>query len=165
MARKTLASNAAPIGVNDQSTPVDAVKFICDYPEYHFLMKVMDDAGNQVTHTDADGNGKLPSYKDYHFTTVITKDKVTGKADPNGRYSFFIVSKAKHGKDFEPILKRLEELKKQPHAKLFTEDEHFKRRNPEAFNIAKTVSELESKIDERDAKIKALEEKLNYKRP
>jgi hypothetical protein len=164
MARKSIASNAAPMGANDIATPVDAVKFISDYPEYHFLLPVYGDDGKQVSHTDSEGNGKLPTFKDYHFVKVLVKDKVTGKTDPNGCYSFFIASKEHHGKEFDQIVKRLNELRKQPHARMYTEEEHFKRRNPEAFNIAKEKADLEGKLEASQEKIRVLEEKLGLQK-
>ena len=48
----------------------DAVKFISDFREQFFMLRVLDDNGKPAFNTDADGNKKTPAFKQYEFTNV-----------------------------------------------------------------------------------------------
>jgi hypothetical protein len=163
MAKRSISANAENIGNGDKKASEGGVKYISDFSDYSFLMKAYDEDGKQTFHSDANGNGRLPDIKEYHFAPIrAVKNPATGQIDPNTAYSIFIVDPKVHGKDFDRIIDRLEALRKDPFQKLYTADDHFARRNREAFNIAKRSEELEEKLSEKDARIKELEAKLGF---
>ncbi len=166
MAKKNLAAMAEKIGANDQvNTKETAVKFISDIPEYHFLIRAIDEKGELEFHTDANGNGKLPTYQEYHFTKIASqRDPKTGKFDPSTQKCFFIVDPEVHGRYFKPIVETLTRLKANPISRLYTEEEYFRKRNPEAYRIAKEKRDLEDEIAKRDSRIEELEKKLGFRK-
>jgi hypothetical protein len=163
---KTIAANAEKLGANDQEAATDsAVKFISEFPEFRFALICKDEHGKTIYKTDANGNNKTPEIKEYSFVKVNGhKDPKTGKVDPNTAFSFFIVSKEDHGSDYDTILKRLRDLSKNPMYYLYTEDDYFAHRNPEAFRIAKEKVELETERDQWKAKAEELERKLGFRK-
>jgi hypothetical protein len=85
------------------------------------------------------------------------------RADQNLAYSIFIVDPEKHGDILASRLtQRLEELRTNPGNRLYTSEDHFAKRNPEAFRIAKEKSDLENTISSKDARIEELEKKLGF---
>ena len=166
MARKKTASMSDSIGSSDRTVSDEnvQVKFVCNYPEFGFSIEELDKDGNEVFHTDANGNKKLKNYKQYVFSKVTVRDPKTGKVDTRGAYSIFIVEKSVHGKDFDRMVKHLNKLMANPRNKLYDEDSHFERRNPEAYRIAKKTMELESERDSLKNKVDELERKLGFKK-
>lgn len=165
MAKKSISANAEKIGANDRQPNDRQIKYISDYAEYHFIIRALDESGNPVFHTDANGNGKLPTIKEFHFAPIrATKDHKSGKIDPNTAYSIFIADPDVHGADFKQIVEALEKLRANPMNKLYSADDHFKRRNAEAYKIAKEKTELEEKLSAKNARIEELEKKLGLRK-
>jgi hypothetical protein len=165
MAKKSIAANAEKMAANDaKPTTEGAVKYVSGYPNFGFMVYVKDEKGEQVFHTDANGNARLPTTKEYHFARVNVKDAKTGKFDQNLAYSIFIADPAVQKGDFDAIVKRLEELRKNPINKMHNDEDWFKQRNPEAFRIAKEKSEIEAVLSAKDARIEELERKLGFKK-
>lgn len=164
MAKKTIAASAEKLGVNDVAADDESVKFISDYPEKSFMMPVIGEDGKQTYHTDANGNGKLADWKEYKFTKISGHKNKDGKVDPTTAFSFFIVSKKHHGADYERILAKLTKDAQNPANRIFTEDDHFKKRNPEAFRIASERQALESEIEAKNKRIVELESRLGFKK-
>jgi hypothetical protein len=160
MARKSIAVNAEKQAANDAMPMNDQVKFVCKYPDYHFMMPVIGHDGKQERHTDANGNNSLPTYRDYHFARVNPKDPMTGKTSVSECYSIFIVDREKHGAMFQPIVDYLTKLTKNSFYKVYTDDDWFRIRNPEAFRIAREKSEYEDKLTDAQRRIIELERKL-----
>jgi hypothetical protein len=164
MAKKNIAANADTLAVNDLKPEDGAIKFISKIPDFHFILPVLDDAGKQVIKYDANGGKPLPEIKEYHFTKVYAQKGSDGKPDPSTAYCFFIASQSTHGKDFQRIVDNLNKHKTNPRFQLFTEDDYFANRNPEAFRIAKEKSELEDAIAQKNARIEELEKRLGFKK-
>ncbi len=143
--------------VNDRESQV---KFISKNQEYGFIITQQDENGNDEYHTDAKGNKKLPTVKSYNFQRIVVKDHETGKINTKKCHSFFIASKKEHGKDYERIVNRLNVLASNPRNKLYSEDDWFKERNPEAFRIAKERAVVEDERDSYKARVDELEKKL-----
>lgn len=157
--KETFAKSAITTTNNDP----EVIKFVSAFPKgFIFTLPIVDENGKQVYQFDANGEKKLPQFKQYSFTPFVERDR-HGKIDADGGYSFFITSEALHGEDHPRIMKRLNELKSNPMNKLCMEDDHFKKRNPHAFAVTEQLNEKEKIIAERDARIKALEEKLGFK--
>jgi hypothetical protein len=167
MAKKNLAQLADLNGMNDvRPASEKCVKFVSTRHEVHFNMRVIGEDGKPEFHTDANGNNKLPTFKTFSFTPVMPhKDPATGKINLDDSHCFFIADPDQHGKDFQPIIDRLNELRKNPINQMFTDEEYFKRRNPEAFRIAGEMSSKDSKIDEQQRRIQELENRLGFNKP
>jgi hypothetical protein len=161
---KNIAANADKLAQNDKRPEEGAIKFISKIPDFHFMMPVLDADGKQEYHTDAHGNQKLPTFKEYHFTKVYAQKGTDGKPDPSTAYSFFIASQRVLGDNFQPIVDQLNKDLLNPRYQLYTEDGYFKNRNPEAFRIAKEKSKLEDDVAKKDARIEELEKKLGFKK-
>lgn len=165
MAKKTIAANAEKQSEMDRQPKEGCVKFISKFKEFHFTMPVIGEDGKQETHSDADGNGKLKTWKQYDFIKVMAhKNPKTGKIDPDSAFCFFICDPEVHGTEFPRLVKMLDSMRLMPQYQLFNEDDYFKFRNPEAFKIAKELSEKDAVIDSQAQKIKELEQKLGFKR-
>lgn len=163
MAKKNIAANADKLALNDERPEDGAVKFISKIPDFHFLLPVLGTDGKQEYHFDANGNSKLPTIKEYHFVKVYAQKGHDGKPDPSTAYCFFIASQKDHGADFPRIVDLLNKYKSNPRYQLFTEDDYFKNRNPEAFRIAKEKSDLEDQVAQKNARIEELEKRLGFK--
>jgi hypothetical protein len=164
MAKKTLAAMAEKLGSGDKSVEKDGqVKFICEYPNgYHFMVPQFDENGKPLIELDAQGNKRPRTFKQYDFTVVhAKKDKATGIV-LSPAVTFFIADPELHGDDYKRIVEILTKTCKNPGNKMFLEEDHFKKRNFEAYNIAKKTSELEATIAEKDKEIAALQAKLGY---
>lgn len=164
MAKKNISDNAEKLGSNDVEVKGDAVKFISDFQEQLFMLPVLDENGKQAFNTDADGNKKVKAFKTYQFTKVSGHKNKDGKIDPTTAFSFFVVDPEKHGTDYKRILEKLTALSKNPINKMYTADDHFKKRNPEAYRIAKDKQELEDKLSEKDRLIEELNKKLGFQK-
>lgn len=164
MAKRTIAANAEKLGTNDVATPVGAIKYISDYKENHFMLPKVDAAGNKTYHTDANGNNKLPDYTEYHFTKISGHKNKDGKIDPNTAFCYFIVDPAVHGSDFQRIVDMLEKNRLNPKNKIYTEDDYFRKRNPEASRIAMEKEEIMEKLSEKDKQIEELKAKLGFRK-
>ncbi|MCW8966099.1 MAG: hypothetical protein OQK82_05375 [Candidatus Pacearchaeota archaeon] len=156
--------NDIKLGLNDVESP-DSIKYICEFKNgYMFVMPLLDNNGEVVYKTDAKGNNKVPETVEYKFTNVTGHKNLDGKVDPNTAFSFFNVSKEVHGADYDRIVAKLDKECKNPRNKMFREDDHFKKRNPEAFKIAEEKAKMERMItqikEEKDAKIAELEKQL-----
>ena len=164
MAKKSVAAEADLVGGNDRKVESDkAVKFVSNRQEFHFMLTEQDSDGKQVFHTDADGNNKIKSYKQYSFVKVAGhKDPKTGKVDPSTAFSFFIVDPTVHGREYNRILDHLNKMRSNPLYQMFNDDEHFNQRNPEAYRIAKEKVELQETVAAKDARIAELEKKLGF---
>jgi hypothetical protein len=160
METKSIAANAE----NNVETKTGCVKFISTFRQFHFDIKKLDEKGEQIFHVNPNSNHKLFEFKHFEFVPVSGHKGKDGKIDPNTAFCFFIVDPEKHGKDFPAIISKLQEFCKNPMYRMFTEDDHFKHRNPEAFRIAKEKSELESTISDKDKRIAELEERLGFKK-
>jgi hypothetical protein len=162
--RKTIAATADLIAINDVRPSSDAaIKFISEFPEYHFMYRKHDDDGKPAFHTDQDGNNKLPTFETISFVKVYgTRDPKTGKVDPESARSFYIADPAVLGADFDRVLAKLQAFCKDGKYRMYTEDDHFKKRNPEAFRIAKEKVELTSTIDQLRARNEELEKRLGF---
>lgn len=151
------AQNNVKLGINDNTSDEDRVKFICEMTHgYQFVLPVLNEKGEKVFHTDANGNNKTPDVKTYVFTQVSGHKNADGKVDINSAFSFFEVTKKLHGEDYDRIVAKLDKDCKNPINKMYREDDHFKKRNPEAFRIA---SEKAALISENSEKTEALKEK------
>jgi hypothetical protein len=164
MAKKKISDNAEKLGANDVETTGDAVKFISEFREQFFMMPVLDENGKQVVNTNAEGNKTTKAFKQYEFTKVSGHKNKDGKIDPTTAFCFFIVEREKYGTDFQRIVDKLTALSKNPINKMYTADDHFKKRNPEAFRIAREKQDLEDKLSEKDRLIEELNKKLGFKR-
>lgn len=163
MARKNIAASAEKQGENDVKATENAVKFICDFPSCKFVLKKLGEDGNPTFHTDANGNGKSVDVEEFNFTQVMSKNK-DGKVDTSKSFCFFIADPDKHGKNFKRIVDILTKKCLNPMDKMYLEEDHFKKRNPEAFNIAKEKAELEDKLTAAEARAKELEAKLGFQK-
>jgi hypothetical protein len=164
MAKKKISDNAEKLGANDVETTGEAVKFISEFREQFFMMPVLDENGKQVLNTDAEGNKETKAFKRYDFVKVDGHKNKDGKIDPTTAFSFFICDPEKQGADYKRFLDKLTALSKNPINKMYTADDHFKRRNPEAFRIAREKQDLEEKLSEKDRLIEELNKKLGFKR-
>jgi hypothetical protein len=167
MAKKSIAAHAEKQGENDQKpTTPEAIKFISDFPEFRFDLEVLDENGKKVFHTDANGNNKLPDVKKFAFIKVPPHKNADGKIDPRTAFCFFIADPApeKHGPYFQRIVDKLTAYTKNPMYKMYTDEGHFHKRNPEAFRIAKEKVESEEKIDKLTQENAELKSRLGLKR-
>jgi hypothetical protein len=164
VAKKMVASQADLVSAGDKRSAGETVKFVSTIPEFHFTLRALDSDGKPESHTDADGNNRLPSWKTYQFVRVFaTKDVRTGKIDPDTAFSFFIADPKVHGADYQRIIDLLNKYRANPLYRIYNEDEYFKVRNPEAFRIASEKLDLENQLSEKDQKIKDLEAKLGLR--
>lgn len=158
-AEKSASKEEKAAEINKTKAVTEAA-FVSLFPDYHFNIPILDEHGEKVYHSDANGNNKLPSFKEFTFKKVPFRDKVTGKIDMKKTVSAFVTSVADHGKDFERILHRLNKLRQNPKNKLYTERQHFENTNPQAFSISEASAAKDLVIDAQAAKIKELEDKL-----
>jgi hypothetical protein len=165
MAKKNIAANAEKQGAQDQkpSTP-ESIKFISDFPEFRFDLEVLDENGKKIFHTDANGNNKLPDVKKFSFIKVPPHKNADGKIDPRSAFCFFIADPEKHGAYFHRIVEKLTGYTKNPMYKMYTDEGHFQKRNPEAFRIAKEKVEREEVIDKQAQEISELKSRLGIKK-
>jgi hypothetical protein len=140
------------------------VKYISDFPEFYFMLRALDEKGEPIFHTDAEGNNKLPSYTQLSFVRVYAHKGKDGKVDANTAFSFFVVDKAVQGNDVARIVESLEKLRANPMYRLYTEDDHFRKRNPEAYRIAKENAALVGERDAMAQRVEELEKKLGFKK-
>jgi hypothetical protein len=159
MAKKNIAANAEKFGAVDASPKENAVKFVTKFKEKSIVMFKLDANGKRVEKRDAHGNGMTFEVVQYEFTKVPPHKNAEGKIDPNTAFSFLIVDPDIHGSDFQRLLDKCKEECKNPAHKMFTEEEYFKQRNPEAFRIAKDKAALESLVEESNS-IEDLRKKL-----
>jgi hypothetical protein len=117
-----------------------------------------------MSHTDANGNNKLPTLRLFRFTKVPPAPGKDGKYDLRDGFQFFIADPEKHGRYFDEIVKRLNGYVKQPMYKMFTEDGFFKDRNPEAYKIAKEKETLHGEIDRLKNENDELHKRLGLKK-
>jgi hypothetical protein len=165
MAKKAVAAMADLVGANDKRSNEKTVKFISTFPAFHFMIDSIGPDGKRETHTDADGNNKLPSFRQYEFARVAGhRDSKTGKINPDTAFSFFIADPEKHGRDFQLIVDKLTELSKNALYKVYSEDDYFKLRNPEAYRIAVKNAEYETTIEDLKKKNEDLERRLGFKK-
>lgn len=138
------------------------VKFISTFTDsFVFLMNEFDEAGNKLFHTDANGNSKVPNIKEFKFVKVPPHKDKHGNWDKTTGFQFFIVDPAIYGDvEYDRILAYLNKLKEDKRYKLYTEDEYFQYRNPEAHRISQKLAEKDAVIADKDAKIKELESRL-----
>lgn len=166
MNKKTLsAQNKITVGINDVESSEETIKFICEFKNgYVFVLPKHDINGEPVYKTDAKGNNKVPVTEEYRFTIVSGHKNADGKVDPTTAFSYFTVSKEEHGDNFDRIVAKLSMDCKNPRNKMYREDDHFKKRNPEAYRIAKDKADMEQKLvditNEKDARIAELEKQL-----
>jgi hypothetical protein len=165
MAKKSIAANAEKQGPTDQkpATP-EAIKFICDFSEFRFDLEVLDENGKKVYHSDANGNNKVVDVKKFAFVKVPPHKNTEGKIDPRSAFCFFIADPEKHVGYFQRIVDKLTGYTKNPMYKMYTDEGHFQKRNPEAFRIAKEKVEREEIIDKQAAEIASLKERLGFKK-
>jgi hypothetical protein len=150
------------------------VKFISNNREFFFMLPVLDENGKIVNHRNPDSNRELPEYKQYDFVKspskrsrdgmITTKDGVAMKVEPETFSCYFVVDQEKHGTDFQRIVDLLTSYCTNPVYKMYTEDEYFKQRNPEAYQATKEKEEMKSKLDSKDARIAELEERLGFRK-
>jgi hypothetical protein len=165
MAKRTIASSADMLTPADTRAKVGCIKFISEFPEYHFQYRELDAAGKQVMHADANNNNQLPSFKQISFERVYGfRDPKTGKVDPDSARSFYICDPEKLGDDFGRVVEILEAKCPDPIHRMYTEDDHFKKRNPEAFRIAKEKEELTGTIEKQRAEIESLYQRLGLQK-
>jgi hypothetical protein len=164
MMKRSVAQNADKAGDNDVSVSSDkAVKFVSTRQEFFFSLKTLDENGNHIKTTNADGNNAVPQFTTYQFVKVAGhRDQRTGKIDPSTAFCFFIVDPETHGKDYSRILDELNRMRSNPIYQLYNDDEYFKQRNPEAYRIAKEKEEI---VDVWKLKVEELEKKLGFNRP
>lgn len=163
--KKTISAlNKVKLGVNDIESGESRVKYICEFAHHNFIMPVLDDKGNKIYHFDANGNNKTIDVISRSFTSVSGHKNADGKVDPNTAFCFFVASKEVLGNDFDRVVAKLDKDCLNPINKMYREDDHFKKRNPEAFRIASEKAELESTISEKDEEINRLKEQLFRKK-
>jgi hypothetical protein len=164
MAKKTISAMAEKLSDNDVRPSESATKYICEFQENHFMLPVLEDDGKTIAyHVDPNSNRKLADYKEFHFTKVIAKNK-EGKLDPTKYFCFFITSPEIHGKDFDRIKKLLDKKCENPMYRMYKEDDHFKKRNPEAYQIAKERLEIETENATLKNKVEELERRLGVQK-
>jgi hypothetical protein len=165
MTKKNIAANAEKQGPTDQKpTTAEAIKFISDFSEFRFDLEVLDENGKKVYHSDANGNNKVVDVKKFAFVKVPPHKNADGKIDPRSAFCFFIADPEKHGSFFQRIVEKLTAYTKNPIYKMYTDEGHFQKRNPEAFRIAKEKVEQESIIDSQAKEIADLKSRLGLKR-
>jgi len=128
----------------------------------HVILPLRDDKGEIQYKSDSRGNNRVPIYKTYRFKHV--PKHVSGQ-DGERQFSHqecwvFIASKKVHGRDYEEILEQLTERSKNPSNCLFSEDDFFRMSNPQAYRMMKREKDLTATIEDKDKKIKDLEQKL-----
>jgi hypothetical protein len=147
------------------STDKPKLKYISNFRNgHHFMIPVLDEKGQQAFKYNADGNAKVKDFKMFDFVNVAAhKNVTTGKIDVEA-FSFFVVDPEIHGDDYDAIKKELDRECSNPGKyKMFTEDAHFKKRNPEAYAIAKDKKALEDDRDSWKQRADELEKKLGLK--
>lgn len=172
MTKKTIsASNKINIGTNDIDSDDEKIKYICEFSNHHFVYFDLDENGKKKYHTDANGNNKLPDIIEDNFIPVSGHKNADGKVDPNTAFCFYVVDRKKHKEDFDSIVSTLDKKCANPIYKMYREDDHFKKRNPEAFRIASEKSEMEQKLadsaaalSEKDKEIEDLKAQLFSKK-
>jgi hypothetical protein len=146
--RKKVKPAPEPIPVGKIEETCEAFQVVSHFKDgFGFMTPELDDDGNKVFSLDANGNSKVQKFKMWEFSKVHVMDPETGKVSSKLGYCVFVASKEKHGRYFEPIVKELNRLMKDPSNKLFTMDGHFQKRNPEAFRIKEQLKEKDSEID------------------
>lgn len=171
-AKKSLASeNKITLGAEDKESSEERIKFVCELQGHVFVLPVFDDKGKPVYKVDSQGNRTVQETKSYEFTMVSGRDASTNKMDPKKTYCFFVVDPVKHGGDYGRILSYLINACKNPRNKMYREDDHWKKHNPEAFRIAEEKRAMSDEIEKKDAllseqerKIKSLEAKLGLRK-
>ena len=154
MPKKTIASsNAVKLGVNDVDSGENKIKFICEFSNYQVFMKVLDENGKPSYHTDAHGNNKVVDTFSIKFTPVSGHKNADGKIDPTTAFCFYVADRDILGKDFDRVVEKLDKECKNPRNKMYREDDHFKKRNPEAFRIASEKAKMEAQIEEKAVEI------------
>jgi hypothetical protein len=166
MARKTAADSADKSFSTDKSVRAEGtIKYVSEIADFHFVVPVIGEDGKPEFHTDANGNNRVPTTKMYHFTVAHVRDPVTGKLDHLKTYSFFVADPKVHGRQFDVIVKALNDMMKNPGMyKLRDDDGFFAHRNPEAYRIAKEKLAMEETISEKDRRIAELEQRLGFKK-
>ena len=174
METKSIAANAE----NNEVMANGRVKFISKCREFFFMLPVLDENGKPSFHQDPNSNRKFPDMKEYAFTkspSMRSRDgsvvKGTMKVEPETYSCFFIVDPAVHGADFQRIVDLLSGYCKNPAFKMYTEDDYFKQRNPEAYRIAKEKVAMEANLSDKDKTIAELkrhaaelEDRLGFKK-
>jgi hypothetical protein len=172
---KSISASAEKLSDNDiKITATQAKsgvrKWISNFPEMNIYLKVLDqETGKHQTHNTELNPRQVKEYKLVRFTKVSGRKNKDGRIDPSTAFSFFIADPDKMGgtgpySDYTQMVKILDDMCKNPANRLFTEDDHFKWRNPEAYKVAKEKQSLEKKMSEKDERIAFLEEQLALKK-
>jgi hypothetical protein len=123
---------------------------------------VLDKDGKQEYKTDAKGNNKLPVFKQVDFTYIPRSHHADGRNQQESWY--LITSKEIHGDDYEWVAAELDRRCKNPSYCIATEEEFYKKSNPEAFKQKLEKEALKAELSEKDAKISELEKRLGFKK-
>jgi hypothetical protein len=164
-AKEMLKMQEQPKVVKKQLIPDGAKSFqvISHFKDGFFFNTIeIDEEGNKVFATDANGNSKIQKYKMWQFSKVHVKDPETGKVSSKLGYCTFVASEEHHGRYFPLIVKELNKLAKDVSNKLFSMDGHFEKRNPEAFRINEKLKVKDSEINELKTKNEELMKRLGF---
>lgn len=171
-----IAANAENKSKFENATSKGQVKFVSNFLEFYFMLPVLDADGKPAFVRHPNSNAKVYESVKYSFTKVPSqraRDGAIGRTkdgkpalvtQANTAYCYFIADPDVHGTDFDRIVKLLSDMCKNPKYKMFTEDDHFARRNPEAYRIAKEKVEVEAKLSAKDKEIDELKERLGFKK-
>jgi hypothetical protein len=136
------------------------VKYICTKQDMTVVLFEKDVDGKKVEHSNAHGNSRLPTVKEFHFSPVFAQKGKMGMYDAGTAYCFIICSLEFLGEYYDQMIEYLEKLRKNPINQLFLEEDWDKARNPEAFKANEKVSELEDALEKEKRRTKELEAQL-----
>lgn len=174
MPKKSLVStNSILGGRNDVVANEGETKFICTLPKpFVFMLPAINERGEPIFKTDANGNNKVRRTDSFEFTAVVpihSESKGKPSASQDDLFSFFIVSEEKLKQYYKPILEYLTKQAAQRGSRIFTDEQHWKNKNPVAFKVAQekaelenTIAEKDKTINDKDAKIAELEKRLGF---
>lgn len=169
MSKKRLSADAVLHGT-EQAPQEGSIKYVSEFTNKTICLKKMvkDANGKRVPlyTIDGDGNKKHnPELVTYHFVPVFQgKDKRTGVRSLHTPKSFFIADPKnfEDQDDFKDVIAALEKMCKDPIERVYSEDDFFKLRNPEAFKIAKEKSDLEDEVERLKAQNEELNKRLGF---
>lgn len=158
MAKRSLAAaNAIIGGTGDKIAQPGEIKFISHPRCFQFLVPAINEKGEPMFKTDANGNNKVRLTESFEFKKVIPqargvkRDVVT--MDSKEIFYFFIVSKDTLKQYYQTVLEKLTKLSETNGSGIYTDEAFWERKNPQAFKVAQEKSALEDKLSEKDSLI------------
>jgi hypothetical protein len=138
----------------------NSVKYISEFGEYSVTLDKLDSNGEVMYKTDAKGNNQVKVPIEFQFTKIGYTKKPDGTPDANSKKCFIIVSKEVHGVYYDKLIEVLEKDCGNAVNRLYREEDHFKKRNAEAYNLAVEKQEMADQISVQNALIAKYEEQL-----